>query len=449
MPALTNAEAEQQVLGAFLLNPEKIEAIDADDLFADPVHERLFGEMRRRQKAGKIVSPVGLKAWAEADPGMNTLGGAAYLARIAGQCVILSDVPSYVDLLADLRDRRRVQDALLAAQEALARGEDDPADIAARLEASVSAQGATRGRKPVSMLAAVTEALADAHAAWKGEAVKVLHTGVPSLDRIVGGFYGGDLCILAGRPSMGKSAVALSMALNVARSGKGVVIASLEMTPKALATRALSEQTSQQRNAVKYSSIRSGEMPDFHMESVVDAAKVVSQLPVHFLPVEYRDTDALYAGVKSAQSRLGNLSLVVVDYLQLLRAPGRSRYEQITEISIALKSLAQRLDVPVMALSQLSRAVEQRDDKRPTLADIRESGQIEQDADSVIFCYRDEYYLEREEPDISEGDAHGRWRDAMERARNRLDLIVAKNRGGAINTARVRFNPALNLIWEG
>ena len=172
-------------------------------------------------------------------------------------------------------------------------------------------------------------------------------------------------------------------------------------------------------------------------------------LPITFLPRQYSDIGALFAGARQVQRAMGGaMRLLIVDYAQLLRSQAKGRYEQITEISIALKALSGQLNVPVIALSQLSRQVEQRDDKRPMLSDLRESGQLELDADAVLFCYRDEYYLEREKPDDHDFGALGDWQAAMERVHNRLEIIVAKQRQGATGTAYVRFNPAINLVWE-
>lgn len=442
-------EAEQQLLGAMLIHPE-IGAHVTPDLFYDPVHADLCRAIRKRAAEGLLVSPVALKRFADDHEGMKELGGARYLVRLAGGSVSASQWQSYADLLADMRDRRAMIELLDAARDDL-HGEVPVADIAARVEAALSAQAPSAARAPVSMIKAVTGAMAEAKAAYEGGEVRALHTGIGALDRILGGLHPGDLCILAGRPSMGKSAVALQIAMHIARAGRGVTIASLEMTPEAMAYRALSEATTQHRNAVRYSDMRRGEMTAPQMETLVAAARETAELPIQFLPVEYRDLDALYAGARKSAVLIGEkcgLQLLIVDYLQLLRAPGKSRYEQITEISIALKGLAQRLGIPVIALSQLSREVDRREDNRPILSDIRESGQLEQDADQVVFCYRDEYYLEREEPDAADLERHERWAQAMERSRNRLELIVAKNRGGPIGTAHVMFNPALNKVWE-
>jgi len=196
--------------------------------------------------------------------------------------------------------------------------------------------------------------------------------------------------------------------------------------------------------------MRRGDMAPQQIEVLKRAAQEVAELPITFLPRQYADLGALYSGAKQARRILGedNMKLLIVDYAQLLKSTQNSRYDQITEISMALKNLAGQLNIPVLALSQLSRKVEERNEKRPMLSDLRESGQLEQDADAVLFCYRDEYYLEREEPDHAEFEKHDLWQRAMEKARHKLEIIVAKQRQGAIGTAHVKCNPAMNLVWE-
>jgi replicative DNA helicase len=185
------------------------------------------------------------------------------------------------------------------------------------------------------------------------------------------------------------------------------------------------------------------------LEAVKRATAQFADLPIQFLSRDYSDVGGLYSGAKAAQRALGgNMKLLIVDYLQLIRSSAKGRYEQMTEISIALKTLAGRLDVPILALSQLSRGVEQRDDKRPILSDLRESGQIEQDADVVMFVYRDEYYLERRKPEDGDTEKLEQWERMMKAARHRLDVIVAKQRQGRVGTAHLRCNPAINRVWD-
>lgn len=451
-----NVEAEQQLLGAFLLSPDTVgkslsDAIRAGgiDLFYDPVHARIFSAILAKDKLGHLVSPVTIRDAMASDEGLNDLGGPRYLVRLAGCSISASLASEYIRLLADLKRKRELIAGMNAAQAAIAKGEDDAQTIATRLEASLMVMDGSGTHRPVSMLAASTDALETAYKAYHGQDAGGVKSGIGSIDGIVPGFFPGELILLGGRPSMGKTAVALAFALNAARAGHGVCIASLEMTPDAMAMRAMSEQTSEDGKAVSYSKMRTGDMEEHEMRAVVDASKKVGLLPIHFLPSSYRDIAALVSGVKQVKAKMGgNLRLVVVDYLQLLRGSGKSRYEEITEISIALKGMALQLDLPVLALSQLSRAVEQREDKRPQMSDLRESGQLEQDADTILFCYRGEYYLERERPDENNINETADWQEAMSRLKGELEVIVAKQRQGEIGTAKMKFNAATNTIWE-
>lgn len=446
-----NVEAEQLVIGQLLLTPEHIDRAfraGGTDIFADPVHGAIFDEMLSRHRGGRLVSPVALREAMLAIPGMEEIGGPGYLARLAGSSQGVASLPAYIDMLSDLRAKRDMVAAMDMARQAIMRGDDTAGVIAGRLEAAMIASAPESAKGPVSMRKAVNIALEQVSAAYRGDHIDVVRSGIPALDKMIGGFYPGELVLIGGRPSMGKTGVALSIALNAARAGDHVCIASLEMNPEAMAIRALSEATAQNRDAVSYAAMRRGEMSDRQVDALRDCAPRVADLPITFLPRHYQDIGALFAGAKQAH-RAAPLKLLIVDYAQLLRSPAKSRFEQITEISIALKSLSGQLNVPVIALSQLSRQVETRDEKRPMLSDLRESGQLEQDADAVLFCYRDEYYVERmrpaEDADIGE---HDEWRTAMDRAKNRLEIIVAKQRQGEIGTAHVMFNPALNIIWE-
>jgi replicative DNA helicase len=447
------AEAEQAVLGQMLLSPELIgrtAAAGGKGLFYDGVHAAMFDAMRDRDLAGAFVSPVSMSEWARGCEGMEELGGQRYLARLAGAAPGKSSFDHYIGILSDMAAKRRILDATAEARAAVLRGERSAADIAAALEAEMLAAAPSQRAKPVSMMNAVTIAYEQTVAAHNGEDGQAVHSGIDALDRIVSGLFPGELILLGGRPSMGKTAVALSMGLNVARQGHGVVICSLEMNPEAMALRAISEQTVRQNMAVEYASMRRGSMSEGHIESFKQAVQEVAELPITFLPREFSDLGALRAGARQARRILGeeNMRLLIVDYAQLLTTKANSRYEEITKISMALKALAGELNVPVLALSQLSRQLESREDKRPMMSDLRESGQLEQDADTVMFCYRDEYYLSREEPDGSNMERREAWEAAMNAAHNRMEIIVAKQRQGAIGTARVMCNPALNAIWE-
>lgn len=448
-----NVEAEQAVLGVALMNQNQIARIVArggQELFHDPLHAAIFEAARTKDNAGDLVSPVTISEAMRGSDGLKEIGGPAYIARLAGSSPGLASMPGYLDMLADLRSKRTLIAAMNEAQAAIARGDVEAGIIAGRLEASlIAVNSVERKNGPMSMKAATLKAAEIVRAAYVGEETGAVYSGIPELDQLIPGFYAGELILLGGRPSMGKTAVALSIALNVARAGYGVGIVSLEMNPEQMALRALSEATTRTGRATTYKNLRKGEMTDEQAAAFRSCIKEVSELPIWFLSRQHADIGAMIAGCRQIKRAMGDkLKLLVIDYAQLLKGEGRSRYDQITEVSIALKSLAGQLDVPILALSQLSRAVEQRDDKRPMLSDLRESGQLEQDADAVMFCYRDEYYVEREKPEDEFGEEAETWKAAMERCRNRLDIIVAKQRQGEIGTAKVRCNVALNLIWS-
>lgn len=444
-------EAEQQLLGALLLRNGRLASVETAggaDLFHDQMHAAIYTKIREAERDGWHAGPVTLGPWADAHDGLRDIGGRGYLVRLAGASISSNQSDHYVRLLVEARAKRMLVKAMGEAREALSR-EDEPCSvIATRLELSLSAVGtSSEAPRPVSMTAAVTKAIEQSWAAHNGEEGDFVPTGIRALDSMLTGLYPGELILLGGRPSMGKTATALSIALNAARAGHGVAIASLEMNPEAMALRAISEATSQAGRALSYQDIRSGAWSSTQTADITAAASLVADLPITFLPRTYSEISALVAGVRQIKRQMGDdLRLLIVDYAQLLRSSGRSRYDQITEVSLALKALAGQLGIPVLALSQLSRQVESRDDKRPMLSDLRESGQLEQDADAVIFCYRDEYYLEREKPE--EMDELADWKQAMERAHGKLELIVAKQRQGPIGTAHVNCAIAFNRIWE-
>lgn len=443
-------EAEQQLLGALLLSDSFLDdcrAAGGEKLFYDPVHAEIFEQINARDKTGQLVSPVALKPWAQAHSGIQELGGPGYLARLAGASVSTSQALTYVEILADLKSKREMLQAFRGAEQDIFEGQMRASEIASRIEGKMIAQDPVSSRKPVSAMLAATDALRDAHSAYMGYDGGAIKTGFDCIDRLVGGLYPSELTVLGGRPSMGKTALALSIALNVARAGKPVTFCSFEMSPKAMMTRAMSEASARHGDATNYFNIRTGKYRESQGEAIKAATSEVAKLPIQFLTSEYREVSSFLAGVKQAHRVMGGLGLVVVDYVQLLTSPARSRYEQITDISLGLKSAAMQLEVPVLALSQLSRAVEQRDDKRPVLSDLRESGQIEQDADAVMFCYRHEYYLERMEPQ-SGTEKHEIWQQAMNDAHRKIDILIPKNRHGAVGTARMNCNLALNKFWE-
>lgn len=449
---LHNVEAEQALIGAALLNNDVIErvagAVKVED-FGDPVHAAIWDRILVRRSQDMTASPVTLRHDFDGHEGLAQLGGPAYLVRMAGAAVSIFAVRDHATLIADLARKRRLATTLQAALDDL----NDPDKDAGTVLSAVEAFGLTEERKGgaeiISFTAAARDALGAAANAHHGTGPAVMKTGIRHLDGMIGGFHPGDLVILGGRPGMGKSSLALAFALNAARDGFGVAFSSLEMTPDSLALRAISEETDRRGRGVAYADARRGVMSDDDFDTFRYAAVDIHQLPIRIIPPTVRDLGGLYSAVrrtlKHFEAKEIPFGALVVDYLQLLRVERRSRFEEITEISIALKQMALQFNIPVIALSQLSRQVEQREDKRPMMSDLRESGQLEQDADLILFCYRDEYYLRREEPELHDPE-HNEWSAALAACSGWMDIIVAKQRMGETGQIRVRYDEKTNAI---
>jgi len=450
--AVFSPEAEQQVLGAIMLDNKRLSMVAQAGgvaLFHEPFHAALYKHIAGMERDGILASPVTLREWAQAYPRSDDYGGAGYLVRMAGAAVLPGQIGDYVEHLAELSARRRIVAAVDEARARVLSGELPASHIAAQLEASILTVEGGKSARPVTMTEAARKAAEQAWAAHSGEETGAVPSGIGPLDRMVYGFRPGEMVLLGGRPSMGKTAVAINVALNAARAGRKVAFCSLEMGPDAIALRCMAESMAQQGRAITYRDLGAGNIPELAHGAFADALQEVAGLPIVFLPREYQDVGALMAGTKRARAMMKGLDLIIVDYVQLMKASqAKNRYEVITEISTAIKRLAGQMEVPILALSQLSRAVEQRDDKRPRMDDLRESGQLEQDADTILFCYRDEYYLEREPTEGLSFEDLESLEQQKQRARNRLEIIVAKQRQGPIGTANVFCNVAINRIWE-
>ena len=449
-----STEIEQNILGTFLLDKkwyfETLGQVKPDDFF-DPVHRHIFELMVSRFDKEQLVSPVTIKDAMSEHEGLKELGGPAYLVRMAGTAVSTHAIRDYCKELRTLTRRRNLSQLLQAMDKDLSEGVRGPEEVVGQLEASLIADDGESSDSVVSMMSAVAKAADLAAQAHQAEGVIGVPTGLADLDAMTGGFSAGELILLGGRPSMGKTAVALSMALSAARKGVGVAISSLEMTPDSLALRSVANEAATRGKGMAYTDAKRGTMTDQQAKDFFETTMDVGALPIEILPANMRDIGSIYAGVRKAGRILEGkgqpLGLIVVDYLQLISGQAKNRFEQIAEISIALKGLALKTGVPVLALSQLSRALESRDNKRPVLSDLRESGQLEQDADTVMFCFRHEYYLERDRPETDDPDfIH--WQDALDASRNKLEIIVAKQRQGAVGTVNVGFNPATNYLWD-
>ncbi|PZX18326.1 replicative DNA helicase [Palleronia aestuarii] len=469
-----NVEAEQQLLGAILTNNDvydRVAAIINDSHFYDPVHARIYEVAAARIAKNALASPVTLKAFLEDEPGLKELGGPSYLVRLAGAAISSYAARDYAQMIYDLSIRRKLIE--LGRDIATRAGKVDvasePREQIVEAEQALYKLGeqgqVNQGFQ--SFLSAVTDAVNVANAAYQREGgLAGASTGLIDLDKKLGGLHKSDLLILAGRPSMGKTSLATNIAFNIARAyrrGKrpdgsegavdgGVVgFFSLEMSAEQLAARILSEASE-----VPSEQIRRGDMNESEFRRFVEAAKALEACPLYI-----DDTAALPISQLAARARRlkreHGLDALFVDYLQLVRGAGRSenRVNEISEITQGLKAIAKELDIPVVALSQLSRQVENREDKRPQLSDLRESGSIEQDADVVMFVFREEYYKEREKPGDHELDKMASWQDEMEKLHGRAEVIIGKQRHGPIGSVDLsfegRFTRFGNLVqpWQG
>ena len=473
----SNLQAEQALLGALLANNRAYERVSeflAPIHFADPIHGRIFQAIQRRIEAGSLADAVTLKAEFEHSGILEEVGGTAYLAQLLSSMVGIINAGDYGRAIHDTWLRRQLIDiGETVVNNAF--GADAELDGAGQIEAAEQSlfQLATEGGGGdggfVTFETALTEAIKVAETAFAQSGhVTGLTTGLRDVDAKLGGLHPSDLLILAGRPGMGKTALATKIAFGAAKSlleaarAQGpnvlpkahVAIFSLEMSAEQLATRLLSEES-----RISGDRIRRGDIGQKDFDRFVEVSREIGQLPL-----QIDDTPAISMSMLRTRcrrlQRTKGLALVVVDYLQLMRPSAGTRPEnrvaEISQITQGLKALAKELAIPVIALSQLSRQVENREDKRPQLADLRESGSIEQDADAVMFVYRDEYYLEQRMPkEIAfEGGAEKfnaameEWQQKMAQVHHRADLIVAKQRHGPTGTIPLFFESAFTRFAD-
>ena len=451
-------EAEQQLLGAILTNNDifdRVASVVGPQHFYDPVHARIFEVASARIAKNLQATPVTLKSFLEDDEGLKELGGPAYLARLAGAAIASFAARDYAQIIYDLAIRRELM-ALgrdISSKAANVDVASEPKEQIVEAEQRLYALG-EEGKSESgfqSFLRAVTDAVNVANAAYQRDGgLAGVSTGLIDLDKKLGGLHKSDLLILAGRPSMGKTSLATNIAFNIAKAYRrgllpdgsegavegGVVgFYSLEMSAEQLAARILSEAAE-----VPSEQIRRGDMTEAEFRRFVEAAKSLESCPLYI-----DDTPALPISQLAARARrlkrTHGLDVLMVDYLQLVRAATAkdSRVNEVSEITQGLKAIAKELNIPVIALSQLSRQVENREDKRPQLSDLRESGSIEQDADVVMFVFREEYYKEREKPGDHDLEAMARWQEDMERLHGRAEVVIGKQRHGPIGSVDLSF----------
>lgn len=450
--ALVNIEAEAALLGALMIDNRQIDAT-ADRLagaaFAEPLHGRIFEAITREASLGRAATPITLRPYFEGDEAMQALGGLAYLARLTADGQGLFSIRTIIDQIAELARRRILRAGLIDSADACADLAQPLADIIAGADAALVLPDADREER--DMLA--VEALAAMRETSATNTPGVICGSIPPADALLGQLRPGQLVVIAARPGMGKTAFAVSYAAGVAQQGHGVLFVSLEMPAEDLAERLAGDLAygKDGREGVPYAAIRARDLTDWQRRRLAQVESGARNLPFRITdPAQMRIAQldrTIRRTARRMTARGQGLALVVVDYLQLLQpdTKGRSEYEAISEVSRLLKAMAKRHGVTMMALAQLSREVEKRPDKRPQLADLRGSGQIEQDADIVGFLLREEYYLRQSEPEPGTPD-RGPWEAALADVAGSLELIVAKKRAGLTGSAYCRFEGAYQAV---
>ncbi len=453
-----NVEAEQALLGAILVNNEAFYRVSdflLPEHFYEPVHREIYEITGKIVRAGKKADPITVKTYLP-DQLLPEVSMQQYLARLAAEATTVINAPDYGQAIYDLALRRTLiqigegmtataydADVELTAPKQIEEAEKQLFDLAEKGQYN-------GGFQPFNE--ALTEAIKMAGEAYQRDGtLSGMATGLSDLDRMMGGLQKSDLIILAGRPGSGKTSLGTNIAFNVARAWQGEITPdghrktvnggqvgffSLEMSAEQLATRILSEQSE-----ISSSDIRRGNIHESQFNRLVDVSNMMATVPLYIDDSGGLSISQLAARARRLKRQKG-LDLLIIDYIQLLSGSSRkaneNRVQELTEITTTLKALAKELEVPIIGLAQLSRAVEQRDDKHPQLADLRDSGSIEQDADVVLFIYREEYYLKNKEP--KEGTPeHLKWQEDMEAVHGRAEVIIGKQRHGPTGTVQLAF----------
>ncbi len=458
-----NIEAEQALLGAILINNEAQDRVSSflePKHFFDPLHAQIFETLGKLIHSGKQATPVTLRTFFEnAEKITDDMTVPQYLGRLAANATTIINAVDYGRTIYDLAIRREL---IGIGEELVNVAFDSPVDCPPEQQIQEAEQRlyglAEMGKYGQGFLGfgkALLTAIETANNAYMRDGgLSGISTGLRDLDAKMGGLQSSDLIVLAGRPSMGKTSLATNLAFNVARAFKserqtdgtdkvldgGVVgFFSLEMSAEQLATRIISEQAE-----IPSEKIRRGMINEDEFKKLVQVSQELQSLPLYIDQTGGISIAQLAARARKLKRQRG-LGLLVIDYLQLLtgsKRTGEGRVQEVTEITTGLKALAKELEVPVIALSQLSRQVENREDKRPQLSDLRESGSIEQDADVVMFVYREEYYVERQKPGEHEREKFLEWRQKMDMAHAKAEVIIGKQRHGPVGTVVMQFDGA-------
>ena len=444
-----NIEAEQSVIGSILVSNDILDDVSPIinyTKFYDPIHQKIFLAIENLISKGMLANPITLKNYFENDKNLIELEGHEYLVKITKFSTSLRQAIEYAKIIYDMHVRRElIKISETTIDNASNKNIDLPGEKIIEDSEKLLFDLAERGSFSKSFVkfdAALNQTIEMASRAFKStEGIVGVPTGLTDLDDRLGGLHNQDLVIIGGRPSMGKTALATNIAFHAAKNiqDKGlkssVAFFSLEMSSEQLSTRILSEQS-----RIKSNDIRRGKISEEQFDKFIETSKNISELPLYI-----DETPAISIAAISNRARrikrLFGCELVVVDYIQLMKATNirnEGRVQEISEITQGLKALAKELNVPVLAVSQLSRAVEQRDDKKPQLSDLRESGSIEQDADVVMFVYREAYYLERKEPRPATVE-HAEWQNKMNEISILAEIMIGKQRHGPTGNIKVEF----------
>lgn len=451
-----NVEAEATVLGGIFIAPEMLDRVRdilKPDDFGEPLHRAIFEAVCMIADRGGTPSPVTVSPYLKDMEEFKAARGAAYLVGLTSSSIHMVGLVSIAEQVGEISKRRKLIESMAAMIERASAlsGEDDVSKIMEDADCSLTAilnseLSETAGIKQVSAYQAFAEMMDDFHAPQSG----VTCGDIACLDDALGPIRKHHFVVMAGRPGMGKTCAALSYAIGAARKGFGVLFVTLEMSRLELMQRGASSILFGSGRAVPYEMIRDGVARGEDLRALASAGRLFGDLPLNIVDAGSLTIGRLNAIVRRWKRRMAakgqSLDLVIVDYLQLLRPDTRTRttVDAVSEVSRGLKSIAKTHNLGVMALAQLNRGVEQREDKRPMLSDLRDSGQIEQDADAVVFLYRQEYYLRLAEPK-SEADKI-EWRKALDAVEKKIDFIVAKRRNGVTGTVRGEFHGAFMAV---
>jgi len=453
-PVAVELEVEQAILGAVLVDNRRLEALTTllrEEDFSEPLHQRTYATMLKVWEQGRAVTPLTLKAVMQNDPGLAEIG-LDYFVTLAQAAPAITNIKELARIVHDAAIRRelfRIGEQL--SNDAIEVNVDQPPRaIVENAEKALYrvAENSKYGEGPLDFAESLRRAVEHAERAQlRGGRISGITSGFTDIDNLLGGLQPSDLLIIAGRPGMGKTALGTNMAFNAARiyqqdlmageetpRGAPVLFFSLEMAAQQLSARILSQETE-----IEMGHIRNGRFSDQEWDRFVNTMTQLSTIPLYI-----DDTGGISIAQIAARARRlkreKNIGVIMIDYLQLVEPSRRqeNRVQEITEVTKGLKALAKELNVPVIALSQLSRGVDSRDDKRPVLSDLRESGSIEQDADVVMFVYREEYYLKSREPDVNTPE-HAKWMEKLERATNQAEVLVEKHRHGATRPIELTF----------